>query len=133
MFTCAGGGATFLNCSFSSNIGFADIYIGENYTAAVNAYRCHSEGIPGKHYFLYVDRPQSGSVGACTLEAVGTAGKVFWNAANTITISNSSMMGIDIPCPDAKVVLSNVSVYGKLSVGTKAFVRQNVTVYPRSE
>ena len=128
-----GGGATFLNCSFGSGNGFADIYIGENYTASVSAYMCHSEGILGKHYFLYVDRPQSGAVGKCTLERIGTSGKVFFNAFANITISNSGMMGLEVPCPDAKVVLSNVEVYGKVAIGTRALIRQNVQVHPRSE
>jgi len=128
-----GGQANFLNCSFGSGQTFADIYIGENYTATVNAYLCHSEGITGKYYFLYVDRPQNSAVGACTLERIGSGGKVFFNAANTITISNSALFGIDIPCPDAKVVLSNVYVYGKLSVGTKSVSSTNVEVFPPSK
>jgi len=128
-----GGQANFLNCSFGSGHTFADIYIGENYTATVNAYLCHSEGIAGQHYFLYVDRPQSSAVGACTLERIGTSGKVFFNAANTITISNSALFGIDIPCPDAKVVLSNVYIYGELSLGTKSVTKTNVEVFPPSK
>ena len=126
-----GGQANFLNCSFGSANTFADIYIGENYTATVNASLCHSEGITGQHYFLYVDNPQPSAVGACTLERIGTGGKVFFNAANTITISNSALYDVDIPCPDAKVVLFNDHIYGKLSLGTKSVFSTNVVVTPR--
>ena len=119
-----------MNCSFGSgNNTKADICIKDNYTASVNAYRCHSEGVLGKYYFLYVDRPQSGGVGPCTLERIGTAGKVFFNAYANITISNSGMRDLEIPCPDAKVVLSNVYVYGKLDIGTTSVSKTNVEVF----
>ena len=129
-----GGGATFVNCSFGSGVnGFADIYIGENYTASVSAYMCHSEGVLGKHYFLYVDRPQSGALGPCTLERIGTSGRIFFNAYANITISNSGMRDLEIPCPDAKVVLSNVYVYGKLDIGTTSVSKTNVEVIPQTK
>ena len=49
-----------------------------------------------------------GALGPCTLERIGTSGKIFFNAYANITISNSGMRDIENPCPDAKVVLSNV-------------------------
>ncbi len=125
-----GGKPQFLNCCFLNGMGTqADIFIGDNYTASINVYMAHSEG-PAE-YFLHVDRPEPGAIYAAVLENVGASGKVLWNAAHSIQISNSQLFGVEIPSPNARAVLTNVAIYGKLSLGTKAVSSTNVIVTPR--
>jgi hypothetical protein len=127
-----GGRPYFLNCCFLSGQGTkADLFIGNNYTAGVSVYMAHSEGTNPDMYFLYVDRPEPGGVSWVTLENVGASGKVLFNAAHSIQISNSQLWGIEVPCPEARVVLSNVTVYGQVALGTPAATRTNVVVLPR--
>ena len=127
-----GGRPYFLNACFLSGRGTkADIFIGNNYTAGVSVYMAHSEGVEPTMYFLYVDRPQPGGVSWVTLENVGASGKVLFNAAHSIQISNSQLYDIEVPCPEARVVLSNVTVSGKVLVGAKALSKTNVVVVPR--
>lgn len=122
-----GGRPLFLNGSFLNGAGTkADIFIGNNYTASTSVYVVHSEG-PAE-YFLHVNRPEPDGIYAAVLENVGGSGKVLWNAAHSIPISNSALSGVEVPCPDARVVLSNVAIPGKLSLGTKTVSSANVVV-----
>lgn len=125
-----GGRPQFLNCCFLNGPGTkADLFIGNNYTASTSVYMAHSEG-PAE-YFLYVNRPEPGGIYAAVLENVGSSGKVLWNASHSLQISNSALWGIEVPCPEARVVLSNVTVYGTVSIATKTVSSTNVITYPR--
>jgi hypothetical protein len=121
-----GGKPYLLNACFLG--GQKAIYIGNNYTAGVSVYMAHSEGLVPGGYFLYVDRPQPGGVTWATLENIGAAGKVFWNVPESLQISNSALYGIEVPCPEAKVVLTNVRVQGQVTLGTRHVTQTNVTV-----
>jgi len=127
-----GGKPYFLNACFLASSGTkANIFIGNNYTAGVSVYMAHSEGLGPDGYFLYVDRPQPGGVTWATLENIGAAGKVFFNVPESIQISNSALRDIEIPCADAKVVLSNLRVQGKVTLGTDKVSLTNVVELPR--
>ncbi|MBI3922715.1 MAG: hypothetical protein HY318_14935 [Armatimonadetes bacterium] len=125
-----GGRPQFLNCCFLNGPGTkADLFIGNNYTASTSVYMAHSEG-PAE-YFLHVNRPEAGGIYAAVLENVGSSGKVLWNASHSLQISNSALWGVEVPCPEARVVLSNVTVYGTVSIATKTVSSTNVITYPR--
>lgn len=127
-----GGKPYFLNACFLGSTK-ANIFIGNNYTAGVSVYMAHSEGLPPGGYFLYVNRPEPGSVSWVTLENIGASGKIFFNAPVSIQISNSQLYDIEVPCPEARVLLSNVTIQGKISVGTKDVVQTNVQVIPNAK
>ena len=124
-----GGRPQFVNASFGSQPAtIADIFIGNNYTAAASVYMAHSEGANPNRYFLKIDRPEPGGIFTVVLDNIGASAKVLFNASHQIQISNCAFSSIDIPCPNARAVLSNVIVQGDISFGTKDVSTTNVVI-----